>query len=112
VTVAVVGVGEWAAGESTIHDLLSPAEQRELTDQGVLGEVAGVFFDHEGRVCHPSLAERLVTLGEKELCGIPEVIAVVSGASKREAVRATLRGGLVHSLVTDAELARALLAGE
>jgi DNA-binding transcriptional regulator LsrR (DeoR family) len=112
VTVAVVGVGEWAPGESTIHDLLSPAEQRALADQGVLGEVAGVFFDHEGRVCHPSVSERLVTLGEEELCGIPEVIAVVSGATKRQAVRAALGGGLVHSLVADTELARALLAGE
>ena len=48
-------------------------------------------------------------LGEEELRGIPEVIAVVSGAAKQEAVRAALRGGLVHSLVTDAELACSLL---
>jgi DNA-binding transcriptional regulator LsrR (DeoR family) len=55
------------------------------------------------------VSQRLVTLGEEELGGIPEVIAVVSGAAKCAAVRATLRGGLVHSLVTDTELARALL---
>lgn len=110
VTVAVVGVGQWAPGESTIHDMLEPQEQRELTDLGVVGEVAGVFFDRDGKVCRPPVADRLVTLGEKELCGIPEVIAVVSGRAKQEAVRAALRGDLVQSLVTDTELAQALLA--
>ena len=48
-------------------------------------------------------------LGEEEVRGTPEVIAVVSGVAKQEAVRAALRGGLVHSLVTDAELARTLI---
>lgn len=109
VTVAVVGIGQWAPGESTIHDLLSPQEQRELADGGVLGELAGLFFDREGRVCRPAVADRLVTVGEEELRGIPEVIAVVSGGAKQDAVRAALRGGLVHSLVTDTELARTLL---
>ncbi|SES26830.1 transcriptional regulator [Pedococcus cremeus] len=110
VTVAIVGVGQWAPGESTIHDLLSAAEQAELAELGVIGEVAGVFFDRDGKVCRPSVADRLVTVDEDALCGIPEVVAVVSGAAKEEAVRAALRGGLVQSLVTDAELARALLA--
>jgi DNA-binding transcriptional regulator LsrR (DeoR family) len=50
-----------------------------------------------------------VTLGAEQLRGIPEVIAVVTGATKEAAVRAALCGGLVHSLVVDAELARALL---
>lgn len=109
VTLAVVGIGQWAPGESTIHDLLTPHEQQELADEGVLGELAGVFFDRQGRVCRPAVAERLVTLGEEALRGIPEVIAVVSGSAKEEAVHAALHGGLVHSLVTDAELARALL---
>lgn len=110
VTVAVVGVGQWAPGESTIHDLLSAEEQAELAELGVVGEVAGVFFDRDGAVCRPAVAARLVTIGEKELHGIPEVVAVVSGAAKRDAVRAALRGNLVHSLVVDTELARALLA--
>jgi DNA-binding transcriptional regulator LsrR (DeoR family) len=109
VTIAVVGVGQWAPGESTIHDLLAPGEQRELADLGVVGELAGVFFDREGAVCRPPAAERLVTIGEEELRGIPEVVAVVSGRAKRDAVAAALRGGLVHGLVTDTGLARALL---
>jgi DNA-binding transcriptional regulator LsrR (DeoR family) len=109
VTVAVVGIGQWAPGESTIHDLLGAQERQELLEQGVVGELAGVFFDRQGRVCRPAVAARLITLSEADLRRIPEVIAVVSGAAKQDAVRAAVRGGLVHSLVTDAELARALL---
>ena len=57
----------------------------------------------------PAVADRLITLDEDALRAIPEVIAVVSGASKADAVRAALRGGLAQSLVVDSELARALL---
>ena len=109
VTVAVVGIGQWAPGQSTIHDLLGPGEREDLGRQGVVGELAGLFFDREGRVCRPATAARLITLSEGRLRGIPEVIAVASGAAKQDAVRAALRGGLVHSLVVDSELGQALL---
>ena len=109
VTIAVVGIGGWAPGESTIHDLLGAEERDALAQAGVVGELAGIFFDRQGRVCRPAVTARLITIGEADLRRIREVIAVVSGAAKQDAVRAALRGGLVHSLVTDAELARTLL---
>ena len=110
VTIAVVGIGGWAPGESTIHDLLGAEERDELAQAGVVGELAGVFFDRQGRVCRPAVTARLITISEAGLRGIREVIAVVSGAAKQEAVRAALQGDLVQSLVTDSELAQALLA--
>jgi DNA-binding transcriptional regulator LsrR (DeoR family) len=111
VTKAVVGIGRWASGESTIHDLLNRAEQRDLAERGVVGELAGVFFDADGKPLRPRVAARLITLDPTALASIPEVIAVVSGASKAAAVTAALRGGLVHGLVVDAALAEVLLAG-
>ena len=110
VTIAVVGIGAWAPGESTIHDLLGAEERDELAQAGVVGELAGVFFDRQGRVCRPAVTARLITISEAGLRGIREVIAVVSGAAKQEAVRAALQGDLVQGLVTDSELAQALLA--
>ena len=109
VTTAVVGVGHWQPGGSTIHDLLSAAEQRELAGRGVVGEVAGVFFDQHGKPLWPKVAARLITLDSDTLARIPEVIGVVSGTSKTPAVRAALEGGLVQGLVVDSALARALL---
>lgn len=110
VTIAVVGIGGWAPGESTIHDLLGAEERDELAQAGVVGELAGIFFDRQGRVCRPAVTARLITISEADLRGIREIIAVVSGAAKQEAVRAALQGKLVQSLVADSELTRALLA--
>jgi DNA-binding transcriptional regulator LsrR (DeoR family) len=42
---------------------------------------------------------------------IPFVLAVAYDAAKSHAVRAAIRGGLVHGLVTHTSLARALLSG-
>lgn len=111
VTKAVVGIGAWQSGESTIHDLLDAAEQRDLASRGVIGELAGIFFDQGGKPLRPKVAARLITIDPEILKAVPEVIAVVSGATKAAAVRAALDGGLVHGLVVDTTLADVLLAG-
>jgi DNA-binding transcriptional regulator LsrR (DeoR family) len=111
VTKAVVGIGAWAAGQSTIHDLLTDDERAGLARSGVVGELAGVFFDHRGKPLRPNVAGRLITLRADQLRAVPEVVAVVSGRGKAEAVGAALEGRLVHGLVADSELAAALLAG-
>jgi DNA-binding transcriptional regulator LsrR (DeoR family) len=45
------------------------------------------------------------------LARIPSVIAVAYGVPKSAAVRAAIRGGMVHGLITHASMARALLSG-
>lgn len=109
VTTAVVGIGSWRPGGSSIFDACTPRDRTEVTACGAVGELAGVFFDDEGRIVHPALADRLVTISAQDLARIPDVTAVVHGAAKTPAVRAALRGGLVHGLIIDASLARELL---
>lgn len=111
VTVAVVGIGHWAPGGSTIHDHLEPAEQVDLARRGVVGELAGVFFDAAGTTLRPMVAGRLITIDPDVLAAIPEVLAVASGATKGPAVRAALEGRLVQGLVVDHTLADMLLTG-
>lgn len=110
VTHAVVGVGGWAPGASTIHDAAKPADRAAAARAGVVGEIAGVFFDAAGHVVELPLAKRVVTVAPAALSGIGEVVAVASGAGKAAAVHAAISGGLVHSLVCDREMAVALLA--
>lgn len=109
VTTAVMGIGAWAPGLSTIYDAATPADRAECLAAGVVGEMAGRFFDGEGCLIDPPLSERIVTIGAKELCGISEVIGIVSGRPKAGAVRAALEGGLVKAVVADVDLADALL---
>ena len=109
VTTAVVGVGAWGPGMSTVFDAVSPQDREAIRSLGVIGELAGVFFDGDGRLVEAELSERIVTISPEALRGIDEVIAIVSGEAKAEAVRAALAGGLVNAVVADTTLAEALL---
>lgn len=110
VTFAVSGVGAWRPGLSTIFDAVSPADCEEARAAGVVGEMAGLFFDADGSVVQPALAERVVTISAAHLRRIREVLAIVAGSAKADAVHAALRGRLVNAVVTDVALADALLA--
>lgn len=111
VTRAVVGLGRWAPGESTVYDAATPAERRMLADLGVCAEFSGVFVTAEGECVRAELTERMVAVDSDQLRAVPEVLALVYGTSKVPAARAALRSGLVTSLVTHSGLALALLAG-
>jgi DNA-binding transcriptional regulator LsrR (DeoR family) len=109
VTIAVVAVGAWAPGLSTIYDAVTPAERDCLAALGVRAEVAGVFIGEDGRPVATPLDSRMIVTPGPALERIPFVLAVAFGVAKSPAVLAAIRGGLVHGLVTHASLARALL---
>lgn len=109
VTHAVVGIGQWESGLSTLYDVASPADRLQAEQAGVVGETAGVFFDSQGVPRPVDLCERLITISGAKLHAIPEVLAIAFGSAKAEAVQAAVRGRLVTSLVMDSELAAALL---
>jgi DNA-binding transcriptional regulator LsrR (DeoR family) len=110
VTMAVVAVGAWAPGLSTIYDAVTPAEREALAARGVRAEIAGVFIDETGRPMATPLDSRMIVTPGPALERIPFVLSVAYGVAKSPAVRATMRGDLVHGLVTHASLARALLS--
>jgi DNA-binding transcriptional regulator LsrR (DeoR family) len=109
VTKAVVGLGAWAAGQSTVADVVSDEERREMYDLGVRAELCGVQLDADGNAVTTQLTDRLIGIDAKGLAAIPDVIALAYGAPKAEAVRAGLRGGFATSLVTHTTMARRLL---
>jgi DNA-binding transcriptional regulator LsrR (DeoR family) len=110
VTIAVVAIGAWAPGLSTIYDAVSVAERDALASLGVCAEVAGVFVGQDGRSVATPLDRRMIVTPGSALERIPFVLAVAYGVAKSPAVRAAIRGGLVHGLVTHARLARTLLS--
>ncbi|OJG06393.1 Transcriptional regulator LsrR [Pseudonocardia autotrophica] len=107
---AVVGIGAWRAGHSTVHDVLTAPERRRLAAGGAVGEVVGLLIDRAGRVLDSGPAHQLVAAGEADLRAAGDVIALVRDPERAEATRAVLRSGLVHTLVCDAATADALLA--
>jgi DNA-binding transcriptional regulator LsrR (DeoR family) len=109
VTIAMVAVGAWAPGLSTIYDACSPAERADIARLGVCAESAGVFLGQDGHPVPTALDSRMIVTPGPALARIPSVIAVAYGASKSAAVRAAIRGGMVNGLVTHTSLARDLL---
>jgi DNA-binding transcriptional regulator LsrR (DeoR family) len=110
VTKAVVGVGLWAPGESTVYDVTDKKVRRELHERGVCGEIAGVLIDANGRPVESDLTERMIGISAAELRAILEVIGVAYGIARGPAVHAAIRGGFIKSLVTHPSLARGLVA--
>jgi DNA-binding transcriptional regulator LsrR (DeoR family) len=110
VTIAVVAIGAWAPGHSTIYDAITPAERDALAALGVRGELAGVFIGEDGRPLATPLDSRMIVTPGSALERIPFVLSVAWGVTKSPAVCAAIRGGLVHGLVTHASLARNLLS--
>ena len=110
VTIAVVAIGAWAPGQSTIYEAVTPAERNALAEMGIRAEMAGVFIGEDGRPAATPLDSRMIVTPGPMLERIPFVLAVAYGVAKGPAVCAAIRGGLVHGLVTHASLARAMLS--
>lgn len=109
VTVAVVGVGAWAPGASTVFDAVDTATRREVSRAGAVGEIAGRAFGEGGALVDTPMGDRVVALSGRQLRQIDEVLAIAHGAVKVEAVRAAVAGGLVTGLVTTTSTAELLL---
>jgi DNA-binding transcriptional regulator LsrR (DeoR family) len=110
VTKAVVGVGAWRAGQSTVADALNEQERRELYELGVRSELSGVQLDADGNPLTTSLSERLIGIDAEQLQKVPEIIGLVYGVQKADAVHAALKGGFLTSVVTHTAMARELVA--
>lgn len=108
-TVAVVSVGAWTAGESSVFDQLPETTRDDAAARGVVGEALGVLFAADGSAVVTELDARMVTLSAAQLRAIPRVLALATGETKAVATAAFLRGGFATSLVADGALGRALL---
>jgi len=110
VTKAVAGIGQWAPAQSTVYDATAAHERRSLSRAGVVADVAGILLQADGTPVATSLSQRMIGINASQMTSIPEVIGIAYDADKAPAVLASLRGGLVKSLVTHTEMAHALLA--
>jgi DNA-binding transcriptional regulator LsrR (DeoR family) len=108
VSCAIISVGAWRPGASQVYQSLTAEETRALDAAGVCAETCALLLDAEGNRV-PGLDERRMGIAEATLRAIPTRIALATGAEKAAATRAVLRSGLVSSLVTDVDVARAVL---
>jgi DNA-binding transcriptional regulator LsrR (DeoR family) len=123
VDVALVGIGligEQTPGFCALAEAYGVSVKR-LRQLGVVGEINYQPFDGDGRVIdRPELrplVQRVLAVDGPHLQSLSRrddrwVIAVAGGPGKMEAVRGALRGRFMNVLVTDQDVASALLAGD
>lgn len=109
VSIAMVGIGAWAPGLSSIYDAVEVTDRDNVSAAGVHAEVSGIFLDESGAARHTPLDERMIVTPAAVLTGIPTVLAVAYGTAKSRAVWSALNGGVVNGLITHASLARTVL---
>ena len=82
VTRAVVGLGAWGPGQSTIYDAMSTADRRALTKAGAVADVSGVFLDASGQVVGHEQTARMICMNAEQLAKVGDVLAIPYGVSK------------------------------
>lgn len=111
---AIFSVGSpFAAVPSHVYigGYLDRADYRSLTDAGVVGDVATVFYRADGSYRDIPLNARATGPDLDQLRRVPRRLAVVSGTSKLAALRGALAARVITDLVIDEGAARALVDG-
>lgn len=109
-SVAVIAVGQWAPGQSTVHDAL-PARQRSLFgNRGAFAESCGILFAADGRPLRDGLQKRIIAATEGQLRRAGDVVALATESNRTPAVRAMTKKGFVSTLITYRGVAERLLA--
>jgi DNA-binding transcriptional regulator LsrR (DeoR family) len=108
--VAVITVGEWRRGESTVHDALSAADQALFRRRGAVAESCGILFAADGTPLRDGMQQRVVAVTARQLQRAGEVVVLATESDRAPAVLALLRSGLGHALITHRAVAEALLA--
>jgi DNA-binding transcriptional regulator LsrR (DeoR family) len=113
--VAIFGVGSpFAEVPSHVYQggYLERADYEALSREGVVGDVATVFYRTDGTSEGIALNERATGPDFAILRRAPRRICVVSGRAKLPSLRGALAAGLITDLIVDEGTARALVEPE
>ena len=92
--------------------MIDDALHARLLRRGAVADVLSYVLTDDGEVLSSGLEDRTISIGLDDLRRTPHRIGVASGWRKSRAVRAAIASGLVNILVTDHQIASAILAGE
>ncbi|MGQ9622103.1 MAG: sugar-binding transcriptional regulator [Candidatus Caldatribacteriaceae bacterium] len=111
VDVAIVGMGDPRKEGSIVPKffLEDPVSSTILKREEVVGDVLYHFLKKDGTLVDEEFDRRVMSIPLDKLKRIPYVLGAAGSAEKIEILRAVLRGGYINVLVTDVEVARALL---
>lgn len=101
---AVVSVGGWGEGASTLRARFGPQELQAAVEAGVVAECSGILVTAEGQLARSGMESRVIGVKPEQLRNA-RVIALAPAQEHPEAVIAAARAGFIDDLVLSAELA-------
>lgn len=110
-TIALVTVGAWRDGESTLYAACPPDLRARVKREGAVAELMGHLLDADGRVVGSEFSERCLIAPLDDLRAVKNLVLVVGGQGRVDALRAVLNARLVTQLITDSRTADGLLDG-
>lgn len=108
-TVALVTVGAWREGESTLYSACPPALRSHVSAEGAVAELAGHLLNADGQVVGRGFTERCLVAPLAAIQGARLSVLAAAGRGRVAAIAAVLNAGVVTSLVTDADTAALLI---
>lgn len=97
------------SGINSLDEISSSPKWNKVVDKGIrsvirskggVGLYCTQFFNQEGKFINLNFSERIIGIDREKLQQVKSII-VVSGDSEAMALRAALKGGFVHTLITD-----------
>jgi DNA-binding transcriptional regulator LsrR (DeoR family) len=109
----LVGIGGVSPDATIIQEeKMTLNELTFIKQQHAVGDILGQFYDREGKVIALPHHKRLIGLNINRLKEMNNVLAVAGGKKKLDAIYGALKGGYIHTLVTDETTAKALMKME
>lgn len=107
--IAVVSVGAWREGESSVWAQVDPAIRSACSDAGVVAEFSGILINSDGRPVATPLDGRTIGVTHQQLMDAKHVLGVLYGSARLDAARSAAESGIFTGFIIDDDLASALL---
>lgn len=109
--VAFVGISSNSPDQSAMVNagFLSEAEAVEIQNLGAVGHICGYMYDKEGSLLDISYNKRVIGINFDDFLAIPERVGIAYGPQKVEAIRSSLSGSHLTTLITDEQTAHLIL---
>ena len=109
----LVSVGKVDQGATVVQTgLLSASVMEQLKAQGAVGDISGRYFDLQGKRILGDVDDRMMALSWDDFQRLGNVVAVVCGLDKRDAILGALRTGVLDRLIIDDQTALALVEAD
>lgn len=108
---ALLGIGSTDSDSSPyfLAGFINESELSSIQASEAVGDVCGLFFDINGKMCCPEFNDHTVGIRFENLIKIPNRIGVAGGSAKIKPLVGALTGGLINVLITDSMTAKAVL---